>query len=99
MAGVAELLLQISAAAQSGGCPEHAARLHGAGTALMETSGYVLAPADREPYDQTCSAAREALGGDAFTTAWEAGRALQIDDAVNEAQDFAAALTVEDVGV
>jgi predicted ATPase/class 3 adenylate cyclase len=99
MAGVAELLLQISAAALSGGCPEHAARLHGAGTALMETSGYVLAPADREPYDQTCSAAREALGGDAFTTAWEAGRALQIDDAVNEAQDLAAALTAEDVGV
>jgi tetratricopeptide (TPR) repeat protein len=97
--GVAELLLRISAAALSGGCPEQAARLHGAGTALMETSGYVLAPADREPYDQICAAAKKALGADAFTIAWEAGRALQIDDAVNEAQDFAAALTVEDVGV
>jgi predicted ATPase/class 3 adenylate cyclase len=82
--------------------PERAARLLGAGIALLETTGFVSAKTPGLALllqDRVRAAAREALGAEAFTTAWEAGRALPIDDAVNEARDLAAALTVEDVGV
>ena len=62
-----------------------AARLYGSVAALREAIGAPLAPTERAGHDEAVDAIRAGLLGNAFAAAWEAGRALSLDQAVTEA--------------
>jgi len=61
--------------------PERAARLWGAAEALRESLGLPLPPNEREDYDRHRTAAREALGEEAFAGAWAEGRTMTPEQA------------------
>ena len=65
--------------------PQRAARLAGAAQAAREGIAATLPPKQRTTHEQTLTAARAALGDEAFTTDWDAGRALTLDEAVKQA--------------
>ncbi len=67
------------------GSSERAARLAAAASSLRETIGVPIPPAEREAAEGTVVSIRRALGEDAFTSAWAAGRALTTEQAVVEA--------------
>jgi hypothetical protein len=81
--------LAILAARQ--GQPERALRLAGASATLRETAGYQAPPAEREERDVAVVAARRALGDVASAAAWDAGRAMSLDRAMDEALEYALA--------
>ena len=62
-----------------------AARLLGAVEALRETIHAPLPPANQADYARKVSAARAALGEQAFGAAWAEGRAMTLDQAIGEA--------------
>ena len=63
--------------------PLHAARIWGAAEQLRAEIGSPLAPAAKARYDPHVAAARAALGDDAaFSHAWQEGRALTLDQAM-----------------
>ena len=64
---------------------ERAARLWGAASRLREVLGAPLPPHVRERYAGETSAAREALTPADFAACWEAGRALTLEQAANDA--------------
>jgi len=66
----------LAAVAAARGRTGHAARLGGMAAELRERVGAPLAPVDRDAYDRTVAAARERLGAERFTAAWERGRAV-----------------------
>ena len=63
----------------------HAARLLGAAAAVRETLGASVHPLDRTAIDRATTALRAQLGAEAFAAAWEAGHALELDEAFYEA--------------
>ncbi|HLV78846.1 MAG TPA: tetratricopeptide repeat protein, partial [Chthonomonadaceae bacterium] len=65
--------------------PERAAWLWGAEEALREAIHSILPPAEREEYSRLMTATREALGDEAFTAAWEQGRAMGMEQAIEYA--------------
>lgn len=67
------------------GDPVGAGRLLGAVEALLTAIGAVLQPAERAMADVDAAAARQALGEEGFATAWEAGRAMLMEEAIAEA--------------
>jgi tetratricopeptide (TPR) repeat protein len=67
------------------GQPERAAQLFGAAAALRETTGASLEAAELARHDGSVAALRLALGEDAFTAAWEAGRTMPPEQAIAEA--------------
>jgi tetratricopeptide (TPR) repeat protein len=76
--------------------PHRAARLLGAAEALLETAGIPLyAQVDRELQQHVAAAARERLGEQAWTAAWEEGRAMSFEEAVAYARDGDEALPSE----
>ena len=62
-----------------------AVRLFGAVDALREALDFPLSPVDRAELEPMHDRLREALGADAFTTAWAAGRSLSPEDALASA--------------
>ena len=62
------------------GRPERAARLLGASAALREEMGASLSPIVRADHDHAATAAREALGEEAFEVAYAAGRAMPFEE-------------------
>src|SRR5437879_6924151 len=66
---------------------ERAARLFGAAEALRAAIDTPLAPGERADYDRYVAATHAALGQEAFAAAWEAGRAMTLDDAMAFALD------------
>jgi tetratricopeptide (TPR) repeat protein len=64
---------------------DRVARLFGAADALRESVGASLPANERVEYERSVTSARVALGDEAFTTAWEAGRALSLEGAIAEA--------------
>jgi predicted ATPase/class 3 adenylate cyclase len=72
-------------AAAARGQPELAARLLGAAAALRESLGTPLWRVHRVEYDQAMADVRAQLGEGTFAAAWEAGRALPLDQAIAEA--------------
>jgi DNA-binding CsgD family transcriptional regulator len=62
--------------------PTEATRLFGAAAAIRSTVGSVRWPIEQPAYDADLARAQHSLGVDAFTTAWEEGSALNVDDAV-----------------
>jgi len=67
--------------------PERAARLLAAVEAWYVMNNAQLEPADRADYDRILAEVRAQLGEDAFAAAWEAGRALPLEQAIEEALD------------
>jgi DNA-binding CsgD family transcriptional regulator len=61
---------------------ERAARLWGAAEALREEIGSPLQPSDRPDYEQSVAAARTHLDGAAWEAAWEQGRAMSLEEAI-----------------
>jgi len=62
--------------------PERAVCLYGAAAALRESIGAALPPEDRKEADLTLNALRAALGEAAFAAAFDAGRALDWEQAI-----------------
>jgi non-specific serine/threonine protein kinase len=69
--------------AHSQGDSERAAKLYGAADFLRTTYGYALSPPDRNKYVARTIAIRAALGDAAFTTAWEQGRSLSLEQCID----------------
>jgi predicted ATPase/DNA-binding CsgD family transcriptional regulator len=68
-----------------------AARLYGAADILRQRTGRPVEPVFRAEFERDVAVARQALGDAAFAEAWAAGRALSPEQAVDEADAFAAA--------
>ncbi len=66
---------------------EQAARLFGAAEGLRATISYPLSPFNKRLHDSSVAALRAVLGEAAFTAAWEAGRAMTIEQAIAHALD------------
>jgi tetratricopeptide (TPR) repeat protein len=63
--------------------PRRAATLIGAAEALREVLGAPLPPNYQEEYDRSVAATRQALDEEAFAAAWEQGRALTWEEAID----------------
>jgi predicted ATPase/DNA-binding XRE family transcriptional regulator len=73
----------LAAVAGARGGPGRAVRLLGAAEALLETTGIPLyAQADRQLHQHVAEAAREHLGEQAYSEAWDEGRAMSFEEAV-----------------
>jgi len=80
--GVAACLDEMTAVADGQSLPSQAARLGGAAASLRESLDAPRSPAEQAEVDKTIAAVREALGEDAFAAAWDAGRAMTWEQAV-----------------
>src|SRR5207302_6462528 len=80
---IADALDAIAAAAGGQGHGEPAARLWGAAEYLRETIGMPASRQWRETYARSAVAARHALGEEVFAAAWEEGRALTMEQAID----------------
>ena len=81
--GIAELLEGLSYVAFALARPDRAARIGGAAERLREEIGSPLPPNERPRYDRHVAAARAAFGDDvAFDRAWQEGRALTLEHAI-----------------
>jgi predicted ATPase/uncharacterized protein HemY len=80
--GVAESLETLAGLAHEQGQPERAARLFGAAEALREAIAIPLRPILRPEYERQISSLRAALDQATLAAAWEAGRALTLDEAI-----------------
>jgi DNA-binding CsgD family transcriptional regulator len=76
--------------------PDHAARLFGSAAALLAAAGVVMEPIDLAPAERHRAAVRARLGEVAFAAAWEAGRALPLEQALAEARRVAADLAADE---
>jgi predicted ATPase/DNA-binding CsgD family transcriptional regulator len=74
------------------GQPAVAARWFGVAAAERATVGAPLPPAERRWIEEAVATTRTALGQAAFNTAWEAGKALPLADAVAQGMASEAAL-------
>jgi non-specific serine/threonine protein kinase len=81
---IAGCLRGLATVAAFAGEPEQAARLFGAADALREATGAAV-PRRRGQYERAVAASRAALGAQAFSDAWAAGRALPLAEAIREA--------------
>ena len=59
------------------------ARFQGFLTEDRERRGMILPPVDRPHHERALNAARDGLGEEAFSAAWEAGAALTLEEAVD----------------
>jgi predicted ATPase/class 3 adenylate cyclase/Tfp pilus assembly protein PilF len=83
--GVASSLEAFANLAERESKSEQAAVLYGAAEALREQIGAPLTPTDREEYKREMAQARQALGEAAFAAAWDEGRAMTWEQAVEYA--------------
>jgi predicted ATPase/transcriptional regulator with XRE-family HTH domain/Flp pilus assembly protein TadD len=83
---IAECLIGLAGVAGTSGQAEKAARLLGAADAILEALGFHLHIVDRIEYERDVAVARKALGEEAWTRAWEAGRALTAEAATTLAR-------------
>jgi non-specific serine/threonine protein kinase len=86
---IVECLEGLAAVAGAEGQPERAARLYGVAEALRKAIDVSLTPSffpplppDRADHDRSVAAARAGLGEEAFKAAWEEGRRMKIEEAV-----------------
>ena len=72
------------------GQPEQAARFLGAAEALRESMGTSISPVRRADYDDLVAQVQAALSDEAFTAAWEAGRSMTMEQAIDYASQGSA---------
>jgi DNA-binding CsgD family transcriptional regulator len=85
LAGVATLAVRC-------GAPERAARLFGAAEALCVELGHAFSLPERASFERAIAAARTALGEAEFAGGLAAGRALPLEQALDEAAAFLATI-------
>ena len=86
--GLSRALEGLAAVAAALGRSLRAARIWGAAERLREEIGTPLSPTDRPGYDRRGAAARAAVGDDAaFDGAWQQGRALTLEQAIELASE------------
>jgi len=85
MAGISESLAGFAGAAGAQGQPERAATLFGASDALHAAISAPTWPAERLAYDRNLAAARTQLNEDTWVAAWEKGRAMRLEQAIEYA--------------
>jgi DNA-binding CsgD family transcriptional regulator len=83
---VPDVLECLGALATDSGSHHEAARLFGAADALRRETTEMRLGVYQHDFDASCSATRDALGGDAFQTAWDEGAALSTAEAITYAQ-------------
>jgi non-specific serine/threonine protein kinase len=81
LAGVLDGMARVTALRS----PERAARFCGMAAALRETMGTARPLAEQAPHEQAVAAIRRALGEQEFAAALAAGRALPLEQAIDEA--------------
>ena len=64
---------------------QRAARLYGAAASLREAIGSPLGPLGQAEMDRDVAAIRASLGEPAFAQAWAEGRALTLEQAIDDA--------------
>ena len=84
-AGTAAALAGLAGIVGMQGQWESAARLFGAARVLRDASGAPIIPPDLYVYERKVAAVRARLDEVTFAAAWEAGRALTLDQAIAEA--------------
>ncbi len=82
---IAEYLAGLAGVAALEGRHERAARLLGASRSLLSLLGTSLAPPDQTEYELTMSAIRSALNEGTFKEEWDVGRAMGLDEAIEQA--------------
>ncbi len=87
-AGIAECVTGIAAALIGQGEAECGARLLGAAEVLRESVGATLWPANRIEYDRNLARLHESLDETTFATAWAAGRAMSLQEAIAEVPEI-----------
>ena len=80
--GIAYSLEGLATLAVAEGQPERAAQMCSAAESLREAISAPLPPKDREEYDRNLTAMRKTLSEVAFSTAWAAGRAMTLEQAI-----------------
>jgi predicted ATPase/transcriptional regulator with XRE-family HTH domain len=75
------------------GQADRAARLLGAEEALRDEDGYKIVVTTRDQYDHILTSIQATLGTEVFATAWSAGRAMTLDQALAEVELLRLALT------
>jgi predicted ATPase/DNA-binding SARP family transcriptional activator len=88
---IAACLITFASAARAQGQFARAARLFGAAEEILITIAAPLLPADRDEYERNVNALREQLGAAELTAAWNEGRALTLEQAVDNALDKSSA--------
>jgi hypothetical protein len=83
--GIGRVLERLAAVAVAQAEPERAARLFGSAEGLREAMGAPLPPAERAEHERSVAAVRTSLGEETFATAWAAGRAMPMEEAVSYA--------------
>ncbi len=94
--GIVKGLASIAVLATTRRLPQVAARLFAAAEALAEELGYRFALPERAIYERAQRQARAALGEPAFAAARTQGRALDLDQAIAEAEATVAAVSGPD---
>ncbi len=82
---VADSLTGLASVAGALGRPEVAALIFGAAEAVRESLGITLPPSERTMHERKVATARAGLDGDRFRAAWERGRQLPLEAAVDYA--------------
>ncbi len=72
------------------GQAEQAARLYGAVAAGRDANGHALSPIDQARFERDVAVIRAALGVDSFAGAWMEGRALPLEQIVEQARAMVA---------
>jgi predicted ATPase len=81
----AHAISELASVALSRGDPVVAARLLGSVDAVLEETGGTLAPSERSVYADSMATSRGRLDKEAFHAAWERGRSVTLDEAVEYA--------------
>jgi hypothetical protein len=84
---VASCLEELAGLAAMNRQPAHAVRLFGAAQALRERANTPLPPVYQPGYERDVAAARTQLDAATFAAAWDAGRAMTVEQAIAEALD------------
>jgi len=87
---ITECLVGIASVVVVQGQGEQAARLFGAVQDVLESSGAMLSPADRNEYERNVVAARAKLDETTFAAAWAQGRAMTLEQAIADVLSDAA---------
>ncbi len=90
--GIAQCLQGLAVAAKEQAEPGRLVRLLASADAICAEIGAILPPQSRSRYEPWLNLAREKLGPDAFSIAWEDGKALSLEDAVALALEVPASL-------
>jgi len=83
--GMAECLAGLAGVAAVSGQGEHAARLFATAQILLEGIGALLSPADQMEWQRDEALARQQLGEDRYAAAFNTGRELTLDQAIDDA--------------